>query len=238
VLKEGLAQDDGNGEAIKKLCLFSSTYGEGDLVTLEEYVSRMKSDQEHIHYITGPSVDILRSSPHLESLLEAGEEVLLLADPVDEIWVQGSHFGDKPLRSAAQGVSVSDDKSEEEKSSPLVEFIKETLKDTVKDVRISTRLKSSPACIVGEEYDMTPQMEKIMRAMGKEVPEVKRILEINPSHEVLKKMTSLMEEGDKDQMIPFCHVLYGQALLAEGGTLKDPSAFSRHLSLVMKKALC
>lgn len=238
VLKEGLAQDDGNGDTIKKLCLFSSTYTEGELVTLEEYVSRMKPGQEHIHYITGPSVDILRNSPHIESLIEAGEEVLLLADPVDEIWAHGAKFNDKPLHSASQGISMSDEKSEKEECSSLVEFIKEALKDTVKDVRISSRLKSSPACIVGEEYDMTPQMEKIMRAMGKEVPDVKRILEINPSHEVLKKMTSLMEEGDRDQMIPFCHVLYGQALLAEGGTLKDPSAFSRHLSSVMKKALC
>lgn len=235
VLKEGLAQDDGNGEAIKKLCLFSSTAGQ-DLTTLEEYISRMKADQEDIHYITGPSVEILRNSPHLEALLEAGEEVLLLADPVDEIWVQGARFGEKSFKSASQGASEPKEEPEEDGTS-LLSFIKETLKDTVKDVKISSRLKSSPACIVGDEDDMTPQMERIMKAMGKDVPEVKRILEINLSHQVLKKMTSLMEE-DKGSLIPFCHVLYGQALLAEGGALKDPAAFSRHLSSVMEKALC
>lgn len=237
VLKEGLAQDDGNGDAIKKLCLFSSTNSEGELTTLEEYVSRMKPDQEHIHYVTGPSVDILRASPHLESLKDAGEEVLLLADPVDEIWVQGAWFENKPFQSASQVTAEVDEESKEESPSSLVDFIKEALKDRIKDVRISSRLKTSPACIVGDEHDMTPQMEKIMRAMGKDVPEVKRILEINLSHEVLKKMSSLMEDK-KEDLIPFCHVLYGQALLAEGGNLQDPAAFSRYLSLVMEKALC
>lgn len=236
VLKEGLAQDDGNGDSIKKLCLFSSTAGQ-DLTTLDEYLSRMKPEQEHIHYITGPSVEILRSSPHLEVLLEKGEEVLLLADPVDEIWVQGAQFAEKTFKSASQGVFDGEEDRKDEDSSPLLSFIRDALKDTVKDVRVSSRLKSSPACIVGEEYDMTPQMEKIMRAMGKDVPEVKRVLEINPSHQVLQKMTSLMDE-DRDKLVPFCHVLYGQALLAEGGTLKDPAAFSRHLSSVMEKALC
>ncbi len=240
VLKEGLAQDDGNGVEIKKISLFSSSHSEKELTTLGEYVERMADGQEHIHYITGSSVEILRNSPHLESLIAKGEEVLLLADPVDEIWVQGSEFDGRSFKSASLGVAEKnpEEESKWEGMSSLMDFIKESLSENVKDVRISSRLTTSPACIVGDVDDMTPQMERIMKAMGKDVPEIKRILEINPAHPVLKKMSSMMEEGKTEDLLPFCHVLYGQALLAEGGALEDPAAFSRQLSSVMERALC
>lgn len=239
VLKEGLVQDDGNGDEIKKICLFSSSRSESEMTTLDEYVNRMAEGQKHIHYISGSSVEILRHSPHLESLLANGEEVLLLADPVDEVWVQSAEYGGRSFESAS--LAASDDgggKPEPKGASDLLGFIKESLSDTLKDVRVSSRLTSSPACIVSDQNDMTPQMERIMKAMGKDVPEIKRVLEVNLDHPVLKKMSSMMEEGKTGDLLPFCHVLYGQALLAEGGALKDPSAFSRQLSLVMERALC
>jgi molecular chaperone HtpG len=236
VLKEGLIQGEGEEETVKKLCLFSSTDSE-KLTTLDEYVDRMPEGQDVIHYITGPSVEVLRKSPHLESLLEKEEEVLLLADPVDEMWVQGASFRDKELRSVAR---ISDDEENDEARKNLgglIDFIKDSLKEEIKDVRVSSRLTSSPACLVGDEDDITPQMERIMKAMGEDVPKVKRVLEINPGHSVLKSMASMLEKGDEESLRPFCSVLYGQAVLAEGGTLKDPAEFGHQLSVVMEKAL-
>lgn len=243
VLKEGLLQDHANEEIIKKICLFSSTNSENDLTTLDEYVSRMKDGQEKIYYITGSSVDVLRSSPHLEVLKKKEYEVILLADPVDEIWIQGASFGDKELVSATKG-TLEENKEEQEEAKKkidrykdLVSYVKDMLGDQVKDVRVSDRLTTSPACLVGDEDDMTPQMEQIMKSMGQEVPKVLRILEINPDHPVLLKMESIFESGDREDLNSFCEVLYGQALLAEGGTLADPAAFSLKLSDIMERAL-
>ncbi|PIE54259.1 MAG: molecular chaperone HtpG [Dethiosulfovibrio peptidovorans] len=236
ILKEGLIRGEGDDEAIRNICLFSSTRSEDDRITLGDYLDHMTSDQKHIHYITGPSVEILRSSPHLEVLLAKGEEVLLLADPVDELWVQGAEFQGKQFRSVAQTGENDKVEDAESSSSPLLGRVKDALKDLVKDVRFSHRLTASPACLVGTEDDVSPQMERIMRAMGQDVPEVRRVLELNGDHPVLKKMIALVESDDVD-LAPFCYVLYGQALLAEGGNLKDPAEFVRQLSVIMDRAL-
>jgi len=241
VLKEGLFSDASNRDKILGACLFDSTASD-EPVTLKEYMKRMPDDQKAIYYVTAPSVTVAKNSPHLEAFLAKGYEVLLLTDPVDELWsAQVTEYEGKPFRSVSRGEADLDSKdekkdeaAEQEKAGrfgKLVEDLKKALDEKVKEVRLSSRLTSSPSCLVGEDFDMTPQMEELLRATGQEVPKVKRILEINPDHPLVQRLEKIHGNSSEDPDVArYGDVLFGLAMLAEGGRLEDPAAFSREVA--------
>jgi molecular chaperone HtpG len=181
---------------------------------------------------------MVEQSPHLEALRTKGYEVLILTDPVDEVWVERiTEFDGKPLRSVAKGQVSLDaedagaDADRQEEFGPLLEWLTERLTADVKQVRLSTRLTTSPACLVGEAYDMTPTLERMYRASGQEVPRTRRILELNPDHPLVVALREAHGRGgDLDALGPDAELLYGMALLAEGGELADPARFTRLLA--------
>ena len=249
VLKEGIFADEKNRQTLLGISLFASST-EKDPVTLEEYVGRMKPDQHAIWYLTGTSVEGMKASPHLELLAARGYEVLLLDDPVDELWTQGvTEFQGKPLRSVAKGEAEVGGGEEREKArelrkaaegefGPLCQALQGFLDHEVKEVRVSGRLTASPACLVGETHDMTPQLEKLLRHMGRDLPPVKRVLEINPEHPVLQGLRNLHAADAADPRLPeFAQVLLGQAQLAEGAELADPTGFSRRVAKLLETVL-
>ena len=248
VLKEGIHYDFDNQEALKELLLFASTKGD-ELTTLKEYCSRMSEDQKEIFYITGSSREMLANSPHLEALKTKGYEVLLMTDPVDEWVLQGlTPYDEKPLKSVAKGdVSLlnEDEKKEaeeklkvdEEQYASLLTFLKNTLKEKIKDAKLSSRLTDSAVCLVADEHDMSASMERLLRAAGQDVPETKRILEVNPQHELVKVMFNLYKENPSDpQLTEYSELLLDQALLTEGSPLADPVKFSKLVAKLMVKA--
>jgi molecular chaperone HtpG len=238
-VKEGLLEDPENTDAILGLVSAASTHDTEQLTTLQQYVERMKEGQKDIYYVTGESRAMLENSPHLEAFRAKGYEVLILTDPVDEVWVERvSGFDGHSFQSIAKG-RVDLETEEEKKSAEsareefaaLLPWLAETLADEVKEVRLSTRLTTSPACIVGDEHDMTPTLEKMYRAMGQEVPHTKRILELNPTHPLVTALKRAHEAGaEGDGLKQTAELLYGMALLAEGGELKDPARFTRVLA--------
>jgi len=206
----------------------------------------MPEGQEAIYYLTGKSREAISSSPHLEAFRKQGYEVLLLSDAVDEVWVQSVfQYKEKPFQSVGKGVielGSEEEKKEAEEArqeketacKDLLEYLREKLSEEVKEVRLSARLTDSPACLVGEEADLSPQLEQMLRATGQEVPKVKRILELNPEHEVLVKLQAIFEESREDPRLEdFARLLFGQAILAEGGLPPDPGRFSRLLAKLM-----
>lgn len=252
VLKEGLFQDTANKDALLEIVDFNSIQGDEKRtdVTLADYVSRMKADQNAIYYITGPTADAVESSPHLEAFRAKGYEVLLLTEPVDEVWVQYVHeFDGKRLQSAAKGAATlgteEERKQDEEKLkekqetySSLLESLQGKLGEHVKEVRLSSRLTNSPACLVGDTFDMSPQLMELMRASGQEVPEQKRILELNPNHPLMEKLQGIFASDSNDpRLANYADLLYGQSVLAEGGKLPDPGAFSRKVADLMAEAI-
>lgn len=232
-LKEGLLSDTDNREAILEVCSFASTHSADSLTTLAEYVSRMKDGQEHIYFMTGDSRLAVENSPHLEALRAKGFEVLILTDTIDEMWVDSvPAFDGKPLQSVAKGQV--DLETEEEKSAAaekaedfadLLSWMGSSLEENVKEVRLSTRLTTSPACVVGDAHDITPTLEKMYKAMGQELPKIKRILELNPSHPLVEGLHKAFAEGERESLADTAELIYGLALLAEGGELADPSRF-------------
>ena len=248
VLKEGIHYDFENQDVLKELLLFSSTR-DADLTTLKEYCSRMPEDQKEIYYITGSSREMLANSPHLEALKNKGYEVLLMTDPVDEWMLQGlTAYDEKPLKSVAKGdVSLlnEDEKKEaeeklkvdEEQYASLLTFLKNTLKEKIKDAKLSSRLTDSAVCLVADEHDMSASMERLLRAAGQEVPETKRILEVNPQHELVKVMYELYKENPSDpRLFEYSDLLLDQALLTEGSPIADPTKFSKLVTKLMVKA--
>nr|WP_198151918.1 molecular chaperone HtpG [Kibdelosporangium sp. MJ126-NF4]CEL20967.1 Chaperone protein HtpG [Kibdelosporangium sp. MJ126-NF4]CTQ95519.1 Chaperone protein HtpG [Kibdelosporangium sp. MJ126-NF4] len=240
-VKEGLVNDFDNRQAILEISAFASTNSADEPTSLKDYVGRMKEGQEHIYYLTGASRSIIENSPHMEAFKAKGYEVLILTDAVDEMWV-GSvpEFDGKQFQSVAKGqVDLDSDAVDEEKSKGfegLLTWMTETLQDTVKEVRLSTRLTTSPACIVGDANDLTPTLEKMYRAMGQELPPVKRILELNPDHALITSLRAAHEEN-KDGAAETAELVYGIALLAEGGELADASRFTRLLADRLAQAL-
>ena len=246
VLKEGVGEDFANQERIAKLLRFASTHNETDEqnVTLADYVSRMKEGQEKIYYITADTYAAARHSPHLEVLRKKGVEVLLLADRVDE-WLAGSlhEFDGKGLQSAAKGAldlgKLEDDsdreaqKEAEAAAEPVLEKLKTALADKVSEVRATARLTDSPACLVVGEHDMSAHLERMLKAAGQQLPEMKKpTLEINPAHLLLKR---LADEQNEARVADLSSLLYDQALLAEGGKLDDPAGFvSRMNALILE----
>jgi molecular chaperone HtpG len=242
-VKEGLLNDFENRETILEISSFASTHHEEQLTTLREYLERMKEGQQHIYYMTGESRLIIENSPHMEAFRAKGFEVLLLTDPVDEMWVDSvREFDGKRFQSIAKG-QVDLDTEEEKKTTEserdqqneefaaLLSWLTTTLQADVKEVRLSSRLTTSPACIVGDSHDVTPTLEKMYRAMGQDVPRIKRILELNPTHPLVSGLQKAYGERKDDAgLAETAELLYGMALLAEGGELNDPARFIRLLT--------
>ncbi|MFB8779285.1 molecular chaperone HtpG [Streptomyces albogriseolus] len=237
VLKEGLVTDPDNRDALLAVASFASSREDGEAVTLKQYTERMPEGQDDIYYITGESREAIDNSPHMEAFRERGIEVLLLTDPVDEVWVDAvGEFEGKRLRSVAKGEidldAREDDKSEDEQKQQaesyagLLGWMRERLDDDVKEVRLSTRLTRSPACLVADADDLTPALENMYRAMGQEVPHSKRILELNPDHALVKGLNeAYSEREDRSELTDTAELLYTLAVVAEGGRPKDPARF-------------
>jgi molecular chaperone HtpG len=210
-------------------------------VALADYLARMKSDQDHIYYVTADSFAAAKASPHLEIFRKKGLEVLLLADRVDE-WMLSSltEFEGKKLHSVAKGdldlskLADEQEKKEQEKEASeykeLIEKITAALGDTVKEVRVTFRLTDSAACLVADEHGMSMNLERLLRSAGQRVPSAKPTLEINPRHPLVQR---LKYEGDEARFKDWSHILFDQALLAEGGQLEDPAAFVKRLNQLM-----
>jgi molecular chaperone HtpG len=236
-VKEGLLSDSDNQKAILDVATFATTLG-SEPTTLAAYVERMKEGQDAIYFMTGESRAQVENSPHMEAFRAQGYEVLLLTDPVDEIWVEAvPDYDGKKLQSIARGAvdlpASGDDQPAEDEDGfrPLLSFLSETLAEQVKEVRLSHRLTTSPACLVSDADDITPTLEKMYRAMGQQIPHVKRILELNPSHPLVTGLRAAHEQRADDAALPeTAELLYGTALLAEGGDLDDPARFAKLLA--------
>ena len=235
VLKEGPGEDFANRDRLAKLLRFSSTHDDSpeQQVSFADYIVRMKPGQEKIYYITGETFAAVKNSPHLEVFRKKGIEVLLLVDAVDE-WLTSSlsEVEGKTLQSAAKGqldLGALADKEEKqhveqvaEENKDVIERVKKTLEGKVKDVRVSTRLTSSPACLVSDAYDMGANLERILKATGQQVGGSKPIFEINAEHPLVQQ---LKRESDAQRFGDWVNLLFDQAVLAEGGKLDDPAAF-------------
>jgi molecular chaperone HtpG len=242
-VKEGLISDGDNRQAVLEICSFPSTHDADKPTTLRDYVARMPEGQDAVYYMTGESRVALEGSPHMEAFRAKGYEVLLLTDPVDEVWVEMvPEFDGKPLTSIAQGdVDLGGDELDEETKQGfegLLSWLGTTLEDEVKEVRLSHRLTTSAACLVGDPGDLTPTLEKMYRAMGQEPPKVKRILELNPQSPLVTGLArSHGERGDDEELRGVARLLHGMALLAEGGELAEPAAFAAALSAQLERSL-
>ena len=245
VLKEGTGEDMANQERIAKLLRFASTHQDSDVqnVSLADYVSRIKEGQEKIYYVTAESYNAAKSSPHLEIFRKKGIEVLLLWDRVDE-WML-SHlreFDGKSLASVAKGgldLEALADEEEKKKQSevadafkPLVERLTKSLDKKVKQVRVTSRLVDSPACVVVDETDMSPHLQRLLRSAGQEAPAVLPILEINPEHSLIKRIGAASD----DQFDDWAGLLLDQAMLADGAQLADPVAFVKRMNDLLLKS--
>jgi molecular chaperone HtpG len=240
VLKEGPGEDFANKEKIAGLLRFSSTKEDSETqnVSLKDYIARMQPEQDLIYYITADSFAAAKNSPHLEIFRKKGIEVLLMSDRVDE-WLLGglTEFEGKKLQSIAKGdldlgkleseTEKEIQKKIEEEAKSLVEKIKTTLGERVKDVRVTHRLTDSPACLVSDAQDLSGNLARILKAAGQNAPTSKPILEINPSHKLIKRLET--ETADA-VFADLTHVLFDQALLAEGGTLEDPASFVKRMN--------
>jgi molecular chaperone HtpG len=239
-LKEGLYQDFANREALLDLMRFKSTKEEG-YTSLAEYKLRMKPEQKAMYYITGGNETNLRNSPLLEMYKDKDIEVLIMDDEIDELVIPTiGKYKEIDLKTvnrkdAAEDLKTEQDKKSEKEIEPLVKRIKKVLADAVKDVNASSRLSDSPSCVVADENDPTVQMQQLMKALGqKDTPEFKPILEINPTHEIVKKMAALTDE---DLFADIARLLLDQALLVEGVPLKNPSEFIKRVNRLTALAL-
>ncbi|GAA2017050.1 molecular chaperone HtpG [Catenulispora yoronensis] len=249
VLKEGLIEDTDNVEALLDLICLDSTHDAEKPTTLRDYVSRMKDGQDAVYYLTGANRATVENSPHMEAFAAKGYEVLILTDPVDEVWAeQVPAFDGHPFQSIAKGQvdldAGEDEAAGEEKAqreadfAALLPWLAATLSEHVKQARLSSRLTTSAACVVGDDEDMTPMLEKMYRAMGQQFPPVKRILEINPKHPLITGLRSAYEKNAEDPALPeLAEIVLGTALLAEGGELADPARFSRLITERLAAAL-
>ena len=237
VIKEGVVEDFANKEKLLPTLRFASTHNDDDVqnVSLNDYVERMNEDQDSIYYITAQSYAAAKGSPHLEMFKKKGIEVLLLSDPVDE-WFANSvnEFNEKPLKSVTKGdISLDEEEkeaqAEQEKSfADVISAIKDSLGDKVKDVRLTNRLTDSPACLVADENDPGANLERIMKAMGQDMPSSKPILELNPEHAIVKKL-----DKSADNFGDWSNVLFDQAALAEGAQLQNPAEYVQRINKLL-----
>ena len=249
-LKEGVVEDSTNREKLASLLRFSSTEAASSesneqTVSLGDYTGRMKDGQESIYFITADTLAAASHSPHLEVFRKKGIEVLLLHDRIDEWLVSHlTEFDGKKLVSIAKGeLDLSSIGSEEEKEAekkaeeeaaktagPAVDKIRKALGERVKDVRITTRLTESPACLVSDKFDISGNLERILRQAGQDVPQVKPILEINPEHDLVKRLAKMRSE---EKIADFSDILFDQAVLAEGALPEDPAGFVRKINALL-----
>lgn len=239
VLKVGVHTDPENKDKIAELIRYQTTQSDGKRVSLKDYVSRMKPDQEEIYYITGENPVALKNSPHLERLKADDIEVLIMTDPVDEWVVMAlSEYDGKKLKSAEKGELETVEKEKKDEYSALFGFIKSKLDGKVKEVKASSRLKNSVACLSGDATDHSAYMEKIMKATGQETPEVKRVLELNVDHPVLAKLKTRFEnDRDNPSLQQLSELLFDMATIGEGGKIDNPSRFSETVGALMAQAL-
>lgn len=249
-LKEGVASDYDNKDRILKLLLFESSNDPEKLTSLDAYVGRMKTAQDEIYYLTGESRTVVENSPHLEAFKENGYEVLYLTEPVDELLAQTlMDYEGKKLKSAAKGILKLGDAEEKEKAekdlsekeneaSELLQFLQRTLDQYVKQVRLTSRLVSSPACLVGTETDYSPQLERLLQKGKGGGPKQRRILELNPNHKIFVKLRERFDKDNQDQALEkHAELLLGYALLAEGSELPDPVKFNNAVAELMLETL-
>ena len=233
VLKEGVGEDPGNRERIAKLLRFASTHNDSDIqnVSLDDYISRMKDSQVRIFYITAENYTAAKNSPHMEIFRKKGIEVLILTDRVDE-WMLSflTEYNEKNLASVAQGnldllkLADEEEKKQNEENQAgfkdTIEKMKTVLGNKVKDVRVTVRLTDSPSCLIADEKDLSGNLQRMLKAAGQKVPNMKPILEINPNHPIVQSLK--YEDKHFDD---WTNLLFDQAVLAEGGALADPAAF-------------
>ena len=241
VLKEGIYTDPARKDKIASLARYKTTRSEDKWVSLDEYVKNMAEDQKEIYYITGDKLSSLLNSPHLEKLKEKDYEVLLMTDPVDEWVVQSfTEYDGKPLKSAEKGDLELDkvDDAKKEEYNALFGFIKGQLEDKIKEVKPSTRLKDSVACLSGDAWDMSAYMEKLLKASGQKPPESKRVLELNMDHPVIGKIKALFEsDRENPQLKDYSQILFDMAVIGEGGKLDNPGQFSKMVGDLMSQAM-
>ena len=245
VIKEGVIDDPADKdkrEELAGLFRFSSTHAETEeqTVSLQDYLSRMKPGQQDVYYITAENLNTARNSPHLEVFRDKGIEVLLLTDPIDE-WVTGhlSEFNGKSLKSVMKGEldlgEIEADKKEDKDKNDatlddkFVTRLKETLGERVKEVRVTNRLTSSPACLVAADHEIGRHLQQILKASGQTMPEYRPILEINPGHPLVKMLQTKLDDS---RFTDWSHILFDQALLSEGGKLEDPAGFVKRLNAI------
>lgn len=245
IFKEGLHTGFANAEKLKDLVMYESMNTEpGKMITLGEYVEAMPESQKEIYYITGEKRESVASSPALEYFRSKGYDVLFMTDPIDD-WIMQQMFqyrkknfksiakGDFEVEGAAETL-----KAAQEKFAGLVEFLKKALGDKVGEVRFSARLTDSPCCLITEGNALSPHLERLFKAMHQEIPESKRILELNPKHPLIEAMFELSKQSDKaPELEMYAKVLFDQALLTEGSPLPDPAAFAREVTKLLLKGI-
>ncbi len=249
-IKEGVYSDIKNKEKLLPLLMFESSADAEKLTTLKEYVDRMKEGQEKIYYLTGESRSVVENSPHLEAFKAKGYEVLYFVDPVDELMAQTlTEFDGKQLQSVGKGtveLGTKEEREEAEKKRKekeeglkgLLELLQKKLDEHVKEVRLSTRLTSSPVCLVGSQHDYSPQLERLLqKTKAGGGPKQRRIMELNPEHPILQIMRKRFDADKEDSVLgDFAELLFGQALLAEGSEVPDPTKFCRLVADIMVRA--
>jgi len=247
-IKEGVSSDYENKDKLLELLIFQSSNDPEKLTTLKEYVSRMKADQNEIFYLPGESRAQVENSPHLEAIKEKGYEVLYLVDTVDELLTQSLHeYDGKKLKSVGKGtVNLGNEdekkqaeealKEREEQLKPLLELLQKKLDANVKQVRLTNRLTNSAVCLVGAEHDYSPQLEKLLQKGKGGGPKQRRIMELNPNHQIVEKLKARFDQDAKDPVLDdYAELLFGQGLLVEGSELPDPVRFNRALADLMTK---
>ena len=252
VLKEGLYEDAEHKDRLLPLVRLQSVSGGDRWLSLDEYVEAMPEKQEAIYYMSGEDLRALRRSPQIEGFRARGLDVLLMADPVDQFWLpMVGGYKEKPFRSVTQGASdlerfaVQDEEAAAGTDAPapgeidkLIALVKLTLADVVKDVRTSERLTDSPVCLVADEGDLDMHLERLLRQHKHEVPVQKRVLEINPSHDLTRALARMVgQKGATEALEDAAHLLMDQALILEGEPVPDPAAFTRRLSGFVSRAL-
>jgi len=249
-IKEGVGSDWENKEKLLTLVLFQSSHDPEKVTTLKDYVGRMKPEQEQIFYLTGESRSVIENSPHLEAFKEKDYEVLYLVDTVDEFVLQHvTEFQGKKLKSVEKGtvqLGTEQEKEAAEKEikarqsefQPLMDFLQKELEENIKEVRLSSRLTNSPACLVVEEHDYSPMLERALQQRKGGAPRQKRVLELNPKHPLISRMQQRHAADSQDGVLRnAADVVFGLALLAEGSELPDPVRFSRAAIEVLGKVV-
>jgi molecular chaperone HtpG len=251
VLKEGLiAYDADEKEKLLDLVIAPSTASTTELTTLTDYVGRMKEGQTAIYYLTGVSKESVAKSPLLEAFSEKGYEVLLFSDPIDELWLERApKFKDKPFKSIGRGeveLGSADDrkqasealKTKQDEYRDLLGCLRMHVQEEIKEVRLSGRLTSSPVCLISDEHDLSPRMQKLLEQLGQKPPKVKPILELNPNHALIPKLQAIFKESPTDPRLKlYAELLLGQAHLVDSGQLPDPAAFSKALGDILLRAV-